>query len=1034
MLYPKSKRSFDNSLFQSPTSEYRCAPFWAWNKKLDWNDMEKQIEVFNEMGMGGFHIHSRIGLNTPYLSAEFMDHVKKCNRKAKELNMLTWLYDEDKWPSGFGGGIVTKNHEFRSRYILFSPFFHENGYYERGIPQENRLGIDGELSFIAKYKIEIKDGYLHSYQRLEPDDGNDKDIWYAYRIVSKDLPWFNNQAYVDTLNKKAINKFIQTTHHRYLEALGDEFSRSVPAIFTDEPQFVMKQGLAHPYSRQEVGIPYTDHFEQSFQERFKCSFLDNLPEIFWELKSNNFSQVRYWYHEHIAELFASSFADTIGGWCKDHNIMLTGHMMAEATLESQTRALGETMRAYRSFDIPGIDILANRYEYSTAKQAQSAARQYGRPGVLSELYGVTNWDFDFRGHKLQGDWQAAMGVSVRVPHLSWMGMGGESKRDYPSPIDSHSPWYKKYHLIEDHFSRVNVCMTRGIPDVQIGVIHPVESYWLSWGPDSQTKQKRVRQQEGFDNLIDWLLFSNLDFDFISESSIPQLYKGSKNKYSKLGEMQYEVLIVPELITIRTSTVKMLNEHIENGGKVIFLGHLPQIMDGDVEQRFDNEAFKEYAINSTKHDLAEALEDYRQVDTLNKDNTRNENYIYQLRDEQDCKWLFIAPGKPVKSLTVPTKSECEVIVRGIYEVWLYDTMTGKQKHIPAFIDNGYTHLEQVAYEHDSFLYRLVKKSEPHSPSGTVTSLVKPACSFTKHLSQPCEYKLSEKNVLLLDMAGFQIDSGTIYDREEILKIDDTLRRKLNYPLRTDSFPQPWLTASENTFEHTVELRFEIESEMDIEQAELAYEGEGVIIKFNNEIVDVKSDTFFVDKCFNVKKLGTIQKGINNLTLTFPFGPKTDLEWCYILGDFGTRVIGNRAIITKPNDKLCFSDITRQGLSFYGGNICYKLDVDLPESNIIIEIPQYKGALVEVMVDGERKGNIIFSPYRLDCGFVTSGKHSIEFILYGNRFNTFGQLHNTNRYEEYYGPNTWRTNNNFFSYEYQLRELGILAAPMIYACDP
>ena len=139
--------------------------------------------------------------------------------------------------------------------------------------------------------------------------------------------------------------------------------------------------------------------------------------------------------------------------------MLTGHMMAEATLESQTRALGEAMRAYRSFDIPGIDILANRYEYSTAKQAQSAARQYGRPGVLSELYGVTNWDFDFRGHKLQGDWQAAMGVSVRVPHLSWMGMGGESKRDYPAPIDFHSPWYKKYHLIEDHFSRVNVCMT-----------------------------------------------------------------------------------------------------------------------------------------------------------------------------------------------------------------------------------------------------------------------------------------------------------------------------------------------------------------------------------------------------------------------------------------------------------------------------------------------------------------------------------------------------------------------------------------------
>lgn len=369
MLYPKNKEEFSESLFQNPTSEYRCAPFWAWNKRLDWNDMEQQIEVFKEMGMGGFHIHSRIGLNTPYLSGEFMDYVKKCNIKAKEMKMLTWLYDEDKWPSGFGGGFVTKNNDFRSRYLLFSPIYHQDGYYERGVPQENRLGIDGNLTLIAKYKVYIKDGYLHSYERLNiEEDKTFGNIWYAYRIVSKNLSWFNNQAYVDTLNKKAIEKFIQVTHERYYEVLGEEFSKTVPAIFTDEPQFVLKQNLTDPYSKQEVGIPYTDQFEESFKQRFKCSFLDSLPEIFWELGDNKVSQIRYWYHEHIAELFASSFADTLGDWCKEHNIMLTGHMMAEDSLESQTRSLGEAMRSYRSFDLPGVDILANRYEYSTVKQ------------------------------------------------------------------------------------------------------------------------------------------------------------------------------------------------------------------------------------------------------------------------------------------------------------------------------------------------------------------------------------------------------------------------------------------------------------------------------------------------------------------------------------------------------------------------------------------------------------------------------------------------------------------------------------------
>ena len=72
---------------------------------------------------------------------------------------------------------------------------------------------------------------------------------------------------------------------------------------------------------------------------------------------------------------------------------MTGHMMEEPTLQRQTAAMGEVMRSYRAFDIPGIDMLCDQRELSTAKQAESAAHQYGRIGVMSELYGVTDWDF-----------------------------------------------------------------------------------------------------------------------------------------------------------------------------------------------------------------------------------------------------------------------------------------------------------------------------------------------------------------------------------------------------------------------------------------------------------------------------------------------------------------------------------------------------------------------------------------------------------------------------------------------------------------
>lgn len=53
-------------------------------------------------------------------------------------------------------------------------------------------------------------------------------------------------------------------------------------------------------------------------------------------------------------------------------------------------------------------MLYDSRELNTAKQAQSVVHQYGREGMLSELYGVTGWEFDFRGHKLAGDWQAAL--------------------------------------------------------------------------------------------------------------------------------------------------------------------------------------------------------------------------------------------------------------------------------------------------------------------------------------------------------------------------------------------------------------------------------------------------------------------------------------------------------------------------------------------------------------------------------------------------------------------------------------------------
>lgn len=53
MLYPENEKpTLSEALFRHPGSEYRAAPFWAWNCKLEREELLRQLDVLKEMGMG----------------------------------------------------------------------------------------------------------------------------------------------------------------------------------------------------------------------------------------------------------------------------------------------------------------------------------------------------------------------------------------------------------------------------------------------------------------------------------------------------------------------------------------------------------------------------------------------------------------------------------------------------------------------------------------------------------------------------------------------------------------------------------------------------------------------------------------------------------------------------------------------------------------------------------------------------------------------------------------------------------------------
>ncbi len=1025
MLYPHHQdKALSPELFGNPGSEYRGAPFWAWNCDLKEEQLVKQLDILKEMGLGGAHMHCRSGMSTPYLTDEFMALVKACVEKCRKEGMLAWLYDEDRWPSGAAGGYVTRDKAYRSRYLLLTKTPYSGDVPEKPEDTSRSVGARNETgALLARYQVDLnQDGCLAGYRMLAEDEASDN-CWYAYLEISGDSPWYNNQAYLDTLNPAAVRKFIEITHERYLACVGKDFGGVIPAIFTDEPQFTHKGRLGVAGSAQDVCIPWTDDLEESFRDTYGESLLAGLPEVFWELPCGAVSALRYRYHDHIAERFAQAFADQCGAWCERHGLMLTGHMMDEPTLESQTAALGDAMRSYRSFQLPGIDMLCDWREYTTAKQAQSAARQYNRPGVLSELYGVTGWDFDFRGHKLQGDWQAALGVTVRVQHLSWVSMEGAAKRDYPASINYQSPWYKEYKQIEDYFARVNTAFTRGKARARVAVVHPVESYWLHFGPLEQTGALCAELDERFAALPKWLLNGLIDFDYISESLLPSLCSLGGNPL-RVGECAYEAVLVPACETLRHTTLDRLEAFRNAGGTLIFAGDAPKYEDAMPSERGKALAECSQCVPFSRHALLQALAPFRDIDVRDERGMRPETLVYQLRQDGDARFLFLCNGGKPANQDILQPETLTLRIEGEWKPTLYDAMTGDIRALPFTQENGRTVVPFTYNAHDSLLLRL----EQGRVQGTTFCAQSPLREVMRFPGAH-PVTLSEPNVLLLDSAEYAVNDGAWQQKAELLRVDEIFRKTVGLPERGGQLPQPWVMPEDKEYAHFLRLRFTIISQVAVDAPKLALERpELAKITWNGQPVPSKPIGWFVDESIRTVALPPVQIGRNILEIQLPIGQRVGVEWCYLLGDFGVSVLGDEAELIAPVRSLHFGDWTRQGLPFYAGNVTYHLQADLPK-DCYLEATHFRNPLLALDIDGKRIGTIALAPYRVHVQRERTGECTLDLTAFGNRFNAFGALHNCNYTLTWHGPDAWHSRNAAWAGEWQLKPTGVLVSPKI-----
>ena len=107
---------------------------------MEKDQLLRQIEHLKAMGFGGFHMHSRTGLATEYLSDEFMEMVKTCCDKAEQEHMLAWLMMKIGGPPARQAALETH----RTVRVL-----HKQGHTDMRIIYNYRQDNDCRWLFIA---------------------------------------------------------------------------------------------------------------------------------------------------------------------------------------------------------------------------------------------------------------------------------------------------------------------------------------------------------------------------------------------------------------------------------------------------------------------------------------------------------------------------------------------------------------------------------------------------------------------------------------------------------------------------------------------------------------------------------------------------------------------------------------------------------------------------------------------------------------------------------------------------------------------
>ncbi len=936
--------------FTAPPAEYSTLPFFVWNGEVTEADIDKYLADYKSQGVQGFFIHPRPGMITPYLSDRWFSLIRYTADRAKKLGMQAWLYDENSYPSGFAGGHVPAQ----------MPESYNEG---QGLVLRKLTQIDDA----KKYKLILKRNGA-AFEDVTARGTGEQGDYYAFELAFYDKrAWHGGFSYVDLLRPGVTEKFIEVTMPGYERTLGADLGKTVPGIFTDEPNI-------NPPKRG--AIRWTPDLFQQFQKRWGYDLVPRLPGLFEE--TGDWRKVRHDYYALLLQLFIDRWSRPWERYAQSHKILWTGHYWEHGWPSPNDGPDNMAMYAYH--DVPAIDMLFNQFDdgvnaqfgnVRAVKELSSVANQLGRRRRLSETYGGAGWELRFEDMKRLGDWEYVLGVNMMNQHLSFGTLAGARKYDYPQSFTYHEPWWQHYNVLANYYARLSLALSTGEQINRILVLEPTSSAWMYAA--SQPNPGMMNVGTAFQAFITRLEALQTEFDLGCENMVKENGKVDGARFI-IGRRAYDTLVLaPGTENLESSTVERIAAYLKGGGKVLSFVDPPRRVDGAESGRVA-ELASQYSAQWTRADSAEALAnpEFSAV---------SGHLLHQRRNLTDGQLLFLTNS----SLEQPASAKVNWNARTATQL---DLFTGKMAAYP--VRGGV--VDVTLPPAGSLL--LVTGGTAASPTAA------PPAQGRALVAGPSVVRRLSPNVIQIDYCDLTL-AGSTYPGLYFYRAADRVFKHYGF-----AEGDPWNTAvqyktgildrnkfpADSGFEAA--FHFDVDAAVDKSTLQAVVERPELWqVSVNGKPVKNRPDAWWLDRAFGVYSVGSlVVPGRNTIKLVArPMSVHNELEPVYIVGEFGVSAQDKGFRLVAPTP-LSLGSWKEQNLPFYYQSVSYSKEVRTSGGRTKVRLGKWNGTVAEVRVNSKPAGIIAWQPYELDITeSLAPGVNRVEVVVYGSLKNLLGPHH-------------------------------------------